>query len=99
MSGENVLETVKKSIKNYCHKQMMNPSKKEFILILDNNKDEKITFIGIRFVMSLIKKVFNYELSANFIDVIDPDDRGLIISLMQGSGYNWQITYNSQGED
>jgi hypothetical protein len=52
MNEEDILETIKKSIKNYCLKQMMNPLKKEFILILDNDEDEKITFIGIDFVLS-----------------------------------------------
>ena len=63
MNVEDILETVKKSIHNHCIKQMINPLKKEFILILDNDGDEKITFIGIDFVLSWIQKIFDYKVS------------------------------------
>ena len=99
MNVEDILETVKKSIHNHCIKQMMNPLKKEFILILDNDEDEKITFIGIDFVLSWIQKIFDYKVSTYSIDVIDPDDKEPIVSLFQGTGYEWQITYNSQWDD
>jgi len=75
MNEEDILETIKKSIKNYCQKQIINPLKKEFILILDNDEDEKITFIGIDFVLSWIQKIFDYKVSTYSIDVINPDDK------------------------
>lgn len=86
MSEEETLKTVEKSIKSYCQRQMMNPLKKEFILILDNDEDEKITFIGIDFVLSWIQKIFDYKVSTYSIDVIDPDDKEPIVSLFQGNG-------------
>ena len=50
-------------------------------------EDEKITFIGIDFVLSWIQKIFDYKASTYSIDVIDPDDKEPIVSLFQGTGY------------
>ena len=46
-----------------------------------------------------LKKIFDYKVSTCSIDVIDPDDKEPIVSLFQGTGYEWQMIYNSQGDD
>ena len=98
MSEEETLKTVEKFLIGYCQKQMIRTSIKVFSVIIDNDEENKVVAIGIDAVLALIKKVFNYEIPAYSIQVIDPDDRKPIISLFD-HGPGLQITYNFKEKD
>lgn len=93
MSEKETLKTVKESMNAYCAKQMIRSSIKVFSIIIDNDKENKTVAIGIDSVLALIRKVFNFEISAYSIQIDDPDDRKPIISLFD-NGLGLQITYN-----
>lgn len=98
MSEKETLKTVEKSIMDYCQKQMVRSSIKIFNAVIDNDEESRIVVTGIDSVLALIKKAFDYEIPAYSIQVIDPDDRKAIISLMQNTGHQWEITQNVEAE-
>jgi len=91
MSEEETLRTVREFIMSYCQKQMIRSSIKVLSIIIDNDKENKTVVIGIDSVLALIKKVFDFEISAYSVQVIDPDDMTPIIFLFD-NGSGLQVT-------